>query len=70
MTNNGRHAWLPSIIIGEIENLQAEEEIQDFSSACKELTKYARIGREVNRMMKFDFKNMLPFNKKTKKFFP
>ncbi len=64
----GRHAWLPSIIVGELEDLQNEEQIPDFSNACKELTKYARIGREVNRMMNFDFKNMSPFKKKNKRF--
>lgn len=64
----GRHAWLPSIIVGELEDLQHEEQIPNFSNACKELTKYARIGREVNRMMNFDFKNMSPFKKKNKRF--
>lgn len=64
----GRHAWLPSITIGEIEDIQREDEITDFSQACHELTKYARIGREVKRIMNFDFKNMLPF--KGKRGFP
>ena len=60
----GRHAWLPSIMVGEIEDLSREESIDDFSVACREFAKYAKIGREVKRMMNFDFKNVLGFSKK------
>ena len=67
MAKRGRHAWLPSIVIGEIEDIQTEEEISDFSQACHEMAKYARIGREVKRMMSFDFKNMIPFKNNKKK---
>jgi len=70
MSKRGRHAWLPSIVVGEIEEIQQEEEISDFSQACREMTKYAKIGREVKRMMSFDFKNMIPFKKKGKRGFP
>jgi hypothetical protein len=69
MKKRGRHAWLPSIVIGEIEDIQQEEQINDFNNACQEMAKYARIGREVKRMMNFDFKNMMPFKKKGKRGF-
>jgi hypothetical protein len=70
MSKRGRHAWLPSVVVGEIEDLQKDEGIPVFAEACQEFAKYARIGREVDRMMKFNFKDMLPFKKKGKRGFP
>jgi hypothetical protein len=63
MKKRGRHAWLPSIVIDEIEDLQRDREIKEFSTACRETIKYAKIGREVERLMRFDFKNASPFKK-------
>lgn len=63
----GRHAWLPSIVVDEIEEVGRDKEIKEFSRACKETVKYAKIGREVERLMKFDFRNTSPFKKIRKK---
>lgn len=47
--------YLPGIIIDEAEDLRKEHGIISKSEAFKKLSDYARVGRELERMIKFDF---------------
>lgn len=47
--------WAPPVILDEIEDVKREDGIHGGSNAMKEIVKYARVGREVSRLVRLDF---------------
>lgn len=54
----GQMIYVPPIVIEEVEDILKEDAVSSRADAFKEMTKYAKVGREVNRMMKLDLKNL------------
>ena len=46
----GRMRYLPKLVIDEIEDIKLENNINDNGWAMKELVKYSRVGREVEKL--------------------
>jgi len=63
--------YIPPVVIDEIQDLKREDDIEANVEAFKKMVKYTRVGREVQRLAKFDFRKSLPrvpvdeFNKVT-----
>ena len=51
----GRMTYVPAITIMELEDICREDNIVKKADAFKELTKYARVGRETKRLITLDF---------------
>lgn len=51
----GGMVYIPTVIIDEIEDIRREDRIESKSEAFKLMTKYARVGREVNRLKKLNY---------------
>ena len=47
---------VPRIVIEEIENIKAEEEVQSNQEAFNKLVKYSQVGREARRIARLDFR--------------
>jgi len=77
MANNkkGRMKYVPPIVIDELEDIQREDKIGEDAQAFRELVGYARVGREMKRIMKLDWRgakrlppiNVYPTKKKRRK---
>jgi len=68
MGKRGRNMYVPSIVIDEIEDIKIEEDIGAGAEAFRKLAKHARIGRELDRIRKLDFRHRpLVDNEKKKK---
>ena len=50
----GKRIWIPAMVIKEMEDIKIEDNIEENCLALRELVKYARVGREINRWRKFD----------------
>jgi len=55
MKQKGQTGWYPWFLVDEIEDLKKEESINKNKDAMVHLVKYARVGRELNRIIKLDF---------------
>ena len=55
MVRKGDNIYVPVIVIEEIEDIMKQEDITVKSVAAKKMADYSRMGREIDRMMKFDF---------------
>lgn len=51
----GKMIYIPAILLDEILDLMREEDIESRAEACLKLTKYARVGREINRIRRLDW---------------
>lgn len=60
MGNNkkGKNMYVPPVVIDELEDIQREDGIEENVLAFKEFTNYARVGREVKRIMKLDWRGV------------
>lgn len=73
MGRKGKVLYVPPIVIVELDDIMRENAIPNKADAFKEFTKYARVGRETERLMKLDFRKArrLPpiniFNRRKKK---
>lgn len=68
----GKTCYIPKIVINDLYDLMREDEIdrRDKKEGFRMMAKYARVGREVNRMRKLDFgrkANLPPIVEKDKK---
>jgi hypothetical protein len=54
-TTRGRMKYFPPVLIDELNDLKMEEKITIDHEAINKLVKYARIGREANRIMNLKF---------------
>jgi len=62
---------VPSIVLIELDDIKREEQIETDADAFKLMTKHARVGREVQRLMRLDWSSVKPLppietNKKRK----
>lgn len=55
MSKNGKIIYVPHEMVIELDDLMREKKINKKSVAIRKLTKYARVGREVERFAKLDF---------------
>ena len=53
MIPKGRIKYVPPVVLEEVDSIKKYLNIQRDSEAFKELTNYARIGREMERIGKF-----------------
>jgi len=63
---SGKKKYLPKIVIQEIEDLKFEHKITGDSVAMNKMVEYTRVGRELERMMKLNFKHKPTSSKKYK----
>lgn len=52
----GKRLYLPAMVVKEMEDIKEEDNIEQTCIAFRELVKYARVGREINRWMKLDMR--------------
>ena len=55
MPIKGRMKYLPSMVMEEIEQIKRENRIFKDNYAMREMVKYARVGRELERIKNFNF---------------
>lgn len=62
MGRKGKITYVPPIVMIEIGDIMREDELQSQADGFKEMTRYARLGRDMHRAMKLDFtkKKKLP----------
>ena len=53
----GRMKYVPKVVIEEIDDLKVEHNLKQDSVAMNKMVNYTRVGRELERMMKFNFKH-------------
>ena len=66
----GRHKWCPAFVIDELQDIKREDGMKNDPDAFKSMVKYARVGREAQRLMTFNFskyKHRLPVDDYNKK---
>jgi hypothetical protein len=57
MTPRGRMIYVPKNVLVEAEKIMQSKKIKRVD-ALNDLVKYARVGREAERIYKFDFKHL------------
>lgn len=55
VNKKGRMKYCPPSVIDEIEDIKREDELFGDSEAFRKMVKYARVGREAQRMIKLDW---------------
>lgn len=78
MRPKGRTVWVPAAVVIEVEDIIREDNlVGSKADGFKELVKYCRVGREVNRLRRFDFSKKVELpkvgidtKKKRKSFMP
>jgi len=62
MLSKGRIVYVPSILMLEVEDIKREENIRKRAHAMRKLVEHARIGREIDRLVRLDWtrKKTLP----------
>ena len=48
--------WLPPVIIDEMDDIKREDDLIKNVEAFNKMVKYCRIGREMKRLTRFDFR--------------
>lgn len=56
MAKKGRMIYVPPVLIEEASDIQREQNIPLRAEAVKKLVGYAKTGRELERIMKLDFR--------------
>ena len=51
----GRIVYVPSILVNEVDDIRREENIIKKSIAMRKLVEHARVGREVQRLIRLDW---------------
>ena len=64
MAQKGRMKYVPAVIITEIDDLKFEHNIKTDSVAMHKMAEYTRVGREIERIMKMDFRHRPTKNNK------
>ena len=54
--SRGRTKYCPRIVIDEIESIKRSEGIKQDTFAMRKMVEHSRIGREVEKIVKFDFR--------------
>lgn len=71
MSKRGRMQYVPVIILDEVDDIKREDDLESGTEAYRQLVKYARVGRELNRIKNLDWSKKVPlpdvFNNKRKK---
>ena len=57
MIDRGRTKYIPSSLVHELEDLKIEHNIKKDKVAMDKIVEYTRVGREVERIIKLDFKH-------------
>jgi len=56
----GKVSYIPSVVVDEVEDIRRENNVYDQAEAMKQLIKYARVGREMERIMKLKWDKAKP----------
>jgi len=56
----GKYIYVPPVVVDELEDIKREDGIFGRAEAFKKMTKYTRVGREVNRLRRLDFHKSVP----------
>jgi hypothetical protein len=64
----GKIRYIPSVVVDEVEDIRRENNVYDQAEAMKQLIKYARVGREMERIMKLKWNKAAP-RKSVEEFF-
>lgn len=56
ISRKGKVMYVPPAVIVELDDIMRENNVFNRADAFKDLTKYARVGREAERLMKLDFR--------------
>lgn len=54
MTKKGRPKWVPEPVLLELENVKQQKGLFRDADAFKEMAGYSRVGREIERLMRFN----------------
>ncbi len=60
MIKRGKHAYLPAVFVLEMKDIMREKNIERENEAKLAMVKYTRVGREVERIYKFDWSKKIP----------
>lgn len=60
VTLKGRMQYIPPVILVELNDIMRENRLENKSQAFKEMAKYTRVGRELERMARLDFSKAKP----------
>lgn len=56
VVKRGKIGWIPGLVLTELEDIKREDGLKcRDSDAFRELTRYARVGREAKRMATFNW---------------
>lgn len=55
MGKRGSNTYIPIVVMDEIQDIMEKENIGVKAEAARKMANYSRMGREVKRMMTFDF---------------
>ena len=53
---SGKQKYLPKIVISELEDMRKEYNLENDGEALRKMVEFTRVGREVERIVKFDFR--------------
>ena len=60
VSKKGKKLYVPPVLIDEIEDIKREESLDGNSVAMRKMVEHARVGREVERLVKLDFSKAIP----------
>lgn len=60
VTLKGKMQYIPPVILTELDDIMRENRLENKSQAFKEMAKYTRVGRELERMKRLDFTRAKP----------
>jgi len=56
ISRKGKIMYVPPVVLTELNDIMRENKVPNKADAFKEMTKYARVGRETERLMRLDFR--------------
>ena len=54
--SSGRNKYIPRIVIEEVEDIKRSENIKVDALAFRKMVEHSRVGREVEKIVSFDFR--------------
>jgi len=63
----GRITYVPPSVFDELNDIKKENKLKRNSDAFREMVNYTRVGREAERLYRFDIKGIIKAKNKRKK---
>lgn len=51
----GKTVWIPKCLLDELLDIKREDEVYSLNEAQRKLVKYAQVGRELNRLRRWNW---------------